>query len=49
MAARKEKRDEKKKFDLMKAVGEETPGTVMRNGKIQEIPRKENIVGDIVK
>ena len=40
--------DANKKFDLLNAVGEETPVTVRRNGKIQEIPRKEVVVGDIV-
>ena len=37
-----------KKFDLLNAVGEETPVTVIRNGKIREIPRKDIVVGDIV-
>ena len=40
--------DANKKFDLLNAVGEETPVTVRRNGKVQEIPRKEVVVGDIV-
>ena len=40
--------DANKKFDLLNAVGEETPVTVRRNGNIQEIPRKEVVVGDIV-
>ena len=40
--------DANKKFDLLNALGEETPVTVRRNGKIQEIPRKEVVVGDIV-
>jgi len=40
--------DANKKFDLLNAVGEETPVTVRRNGKIQEISRKEVVVGDIV-
>ena len=40
--------DANKKFDLLNAVGEETPVTVIRNGKIKEIPRKEIVVGDIV-
>ena len=40
--------DANKKFDLLNTVGEETPVTVKRNGKIQEIPRKEVVVGDIV-
>lgn len=29
-------------------MGEETPVTVIRNGKIHEIPRKDIVVGDIV-
>lgn len=40
--------DANKKFDLLNAVGEETPVTAIRNGKIKEIPRKEIVVGDIV-
>lgn len=40
--------DANKKFDLLNAVGEETPVTVIRNGKIREIPRKDIVVGDIV-
>ena len=40
--------DANKKFDLLNAVGEETPVTVIRNGKIKEIPRKAIVVGDIV-
>ena len=32
----------------MNAVGEETPVTVIRDGKVREIPRKEIVVGDIV-
>ena len=40
--------DANKKFELLNTVGEETPVTVRRNGKIQEIPRKDVVVGDIV-
>lgn len=40
--------DANKKFDLLNAVGEETPVTVTRNGKVCEIPRKDIVVGDIV-
>ena len=40
--------DANKKFDLLNAVGEETPVTVLRNGKIREVPRKDVVVGDIV-
>ena len=40
--------DANKKFDLLNAVGEETPVTVIRNGKVHEIPRKDVVVGDVV-
>ena len=40
--------DANKKFDLLNAVGEETPVTVIRDGKIHEIPRKDIVVGDVV-
>ena len=40
--------DAGKKFDLLNAVNEETPITVIRNGKVHEIPRKDIVVGDIV-
>ncbi len=40
--------DAGKKFDLLNTVGEETPVTVIRNGKVQEIPRKDVVVGDVV-
>lgn len=40
--------DANKKFDLLNAVNEETPVKVLRNGHIQEIPRKDVVVGDIV-
>ena len=40
--------DAGRKFDLLNAVGEETPVSVIRNGKVQEIPRKDIVVGDIV-
>ena len=40
--------DANKKFDLLNAVGEGTPVTVIRDGKIHEIPRKEIVVGDVV-
>ena len=40
--------DANKKFDLLNQVGEETPVTVIRNGKVHEIPRKDGVVGDIV-
>lgn len=40
--------DASKKFDLLNAVNEETLVKVIRNGRIQEIPRKDVVVGDIV-
>lgn len=40
--------DANKKFDLLNAVNEETPVKVIRNGKIQEVSRKEIVVGDVV-
>ncbi len=40
--------DAGKKFDLLNAVGEETPVKVLRNASIREIPRREVVVGDIV-
>lgn len=40
--------DANKKFDLLNAVNEETLVKVIRNGRIQEIPRKDVVVGDVV-
>ena len=40
--------DANKKFDLLNAVNEETLVKVIRNGRIQEIPRKDVVVGDII-
>lgn len=40
--------DANKKFDLLNAVSEDTLVKVMRNGHVQEIPRKEVVVGDIM-
>ena len=40
--------DANKKFDLLNAVGEETPVMVIRNGKVHEIPKKYIVVGDVV-
>lgn len=40
--------DANKKFDLLNAVNEETLVKVIRNGRIQEIPCKDVVVGDIV-
>lgn len=40
--------DANKKFDLLNAVNEETLVKVIRNGRVQEIPRKDVVVGDII-
>ena len=40
--------DAGKKFDLLNAVNEETLVKVIRNGHVQEVPRKDIVVGDIV-
>lgn len=40
--------DASKKFDLLSAVGEETPIKVIRDGKIHSIPRRDIVVNDIV-
>ena len=40
--------DANKKFDLLNAVNEETLVKVIRNGCVQEVPRKDIVVGDIV-
>ena len=40
--------DAGKKFDLLNAVNEETLVKVLRSGSVQEIPRKDVVVGDIV-
>ncbi len=40
--------DAGKKFDLLNAVNEETLVKVIRNGHIQEIPRKDVVVGDVI-
>lgn len=40
--------DASKKFDLLNAVNEETLVKVVRNGRVQEIPRKDVVVGDLV-
>ena len=40
--------DASKKFDLLNAVNEETLVKVIRNGRVQEVPRKDIVVGDIV-
>lgn len=40
--------DANKKFDLLNSVNEETPVKVLRDGRVQEVPRKDVVVGDIV-
>ena len=40
--------DAGKKFDLLNAVNEETLVKVIRNGHVQEIPRKDVVVGDVI-
>lgn len=40
--------DAGRKFDLLNAVNEDTLVKVVRNGCVQEIPRKDIVVGDIV-
>ncbi|WP_300814708.1 calcium-translocating P-type ATPase, PMCA-type [uncultured Bacteroides sp.] len=40
--------DAGRKFDLLNAVNEETPVKVLRNGHVQEVPRKDVVVGDVV-
>ena len=40
--------DANKKFDLLNQVNEETKVKVIRNGHVQEVPRKDVVVGDIV-
>ena len=40
--------DANKKFDLLNTVNEETLIKVIRNGRVQEVPRKDIVVGDIV-
>ncbi len=41
-------RDAAKKFNVLTAIGEETPVRVLRDGKVQEIPRRDVVVGDVV-
>lgn len=41
-------RDAAKKFDVLTALGEESPVKVRRNGTVTEIPRKDVVVGDII-
>lgn len=41
-------RDAAKKFNVLTAIGEESPVKVVRDGKVQEIPRRDVVVGDVV-
>ena len=41
-------RDAAKKFDVLTALGEESPVKVRRNGTVTEIPRKDVAVGDVI-
>ena len=41
-------RDAAKKFDVLTALGEEQPVTVVRDGRPQQIARREVVVGDVV-
>ena len=41
-------RDAAKKFDVLTALGEESPVKVRRNGVVTEIPRKDVVVGDVI-
>lgn len=40
--------DAARKFDVLTALGEESPVKVIRNGVVAEIPRKDVVVGDVV-
>ena len=41
-------RDAAKKFDVLTALGEDSPVKVRRNGTVTEIPRKDVVVGDVI-
>ncbi len=41
-------RDAAKKFDVLTAIGEESPVKVLRDGKVLEVPRRDVVVGDVV-
>jgi len=41
-------RNAAKKFEVLTAMGEEQPVKVVRDGKVQEAPRREVVVGDVV-
>ena len=41
-------RDAAKKFNVLTAIGEESPVKVVRDGKVQEIQRRDVVVGDVV-
>jgi Ca2+-transporting ATPase len=41
-------RDAARKFDVLTALGEEQPVKVLRDGQVQEVPRRDVVVGDLV-
>ncbi|MBQ9187374.1 MAG: calcium-translocating P-type ATPase, PMCA-type [Prevotella sp.] len=41
-------RDAARRFDVLTQMGEEQPVKVLREGRIQEIPRRDVVVGDVV-
>ncbi len=40
--------DAQRKFDMLNAIGDETPVRVMRDGKVTEVAKREIVVGDII-
>ena len=41
-------RDAARRFDVLTQLGEEQPVKVLRDGRVQEIPRRDVVVGDVV-
>ena len=41
-------RDAARKFSLLTLLGEEQPVKVLRDGRVQQVPRREVVVGDVV-
>ena len=41
-------RDAARRFSLLTQLGEELPVKVLRDGRVQEIPRREVVVGDVI-
>ena len=41
-------RDAARKFDVLTAIGEESPVKVVRDGQTREVPRRDVVVGDMV-